>query len=351
MSSAAGIAPFSEDHAESIRMVRDSAAGIADGAARARALRFTMPGFSTETWRQMGELGWIGLAVPEAAGGSGLGQAEMCALSEELGRALAPEPLIGAALSAALLAEAGETAVLAKLLAGEAVVLTAWQNRANTLSPCIAGDATRRFIAMGAGATHFLIPVGDGLQLVEASACEVSHEATHDGGHLTTLRAPAGALVGQAALAPALDRAALATAAYLLGGMEAGFAMTLDYLQTRQQFGKIIGTFQALQHKAADTKMHIALTRAAVEQAAAALDGGVAGDEAAALVSRAKARASEAAMLVGQACVQLSGGIGYTDQYDVGLYLRKAMVLAPMFGGAALHRARFMALSPETEDA
>jgi alkylation response protein AidB-like acyl-CoA dehydrogenase len=75
--------------------------------------------------------------------------------------------------------------------------------------------------------------------------------------------------VGQAALAPALDRAALATAAYLLGGMEAGFAMTLDYLQTRQQFGKIIGTFQALQHKAADTKMHIALTRAAVEQAAA----------------------------------------------------------------------------------
>ena len=133
--------------------------------------------------------------------------------------------------------------------------------------------------------------------------------------------------------------------------MEAAFALTLDYLKTRQQFGKIIGTFQALQHKAADTKLHIALSRAAVEQAAAALDAGVNGDEAAAMVSRAKARASEGAMLVGQACVQLSGGIGYTDDYDVGLYLRKAMVLAPMFGGAALHRARFMALSPETEDA
>ena len=69
------------------------------------------------------------------------------------------------------------------------------------------------------------------------------------------------------------------------------------------------------------------------------------------MVSRAKARASEAAMLVGQACVQLCGGVGYTDDYDVGLYLRKAMVLAPAYGGAALHRARFMALSPEAEDA
>ena len=351
MSTAAGIAPFTEDHAESIRMVRDSAAGIADGVARARALRFLMPGFATDVWRQMGELGWIGLAVPEAAGGSGLGLAEMCALSEELGRALAPEPLIGGALSAALLAEAGETDILGQLLAGEAVVLTAWQDRANSLAPCTAADATRRFIPMGAGATHFLLPVGDALHIVQASACEVTHEMSHDGGHLTTLRAPAGRRVGAAALAPALDRAALATAAYLLGGMEAAFALTLDYLRTRQQFGKIIGTFQALQHKAADTKLHIALSRAAVEQAAAALDAGVTGDEASAMVSRAKARASEGAMLVGQACVQLSGGIGYTDDYDVGLYLRKAMVLAGAFGGAALHRARFMSLSPETEDA
>lgn len=351
MSAAAGIAPFSDDHAESIRMVRDSAAGIAGGVARARALRFSMPGFSMDVWRQMGELGWIGLAVPEAAGGSGLGLAEMCALCEELGRALAPEPLIGGALSAALLAEAGDTALLPKLLAGEVVVLTAWQDRPNTLAPCQLPDATRRFIPMGAGATHFLLPMAGAVQLVEAAACEVTHEATHDGGHLSTLRVPLGRTLGAVALAPALDRATLATAAYLLGGMEAAFALTLDYLKTRQQFGKIIGTFQALQHKAVDTKLQIALSRAAVEQAAAALDVGVDGDEAAALVSRAKARTSEGAMLVGQACVQLCGGIGYTDDYDVGLYLRKAMVLAPMFGGAALHRSRFMTLSPETEDA
>jgi alkylation response protein AidB-like acyl-CoA dehydrogenase len=97
--------------------------------------------------------------------------------------------------------------------------------------------------------------------------------------------------------------------------------------------------------------MQVALTRAAVEQAAAALDAGATGEAARALVSRAKARASEAGMLVQQACLQLHGGIGYTDQYDVGLYLRRAMVLAPAFGGAALHRRRFHALTPETEDA
>ena len=351
MSSAAGIAPFSEDQAESIRMVRDNAAGIADGVARARALRFSMPGFSPDVWRQMGTMGWIGLAVPEAAGGSGLGLAEMCALNEELGRALAPEPLIGGALSAALLADVGDTHLLPKLLAGEAVVLTAWQDRPNTLIPCLDRDATRRFIPMGGGATHFLLPVGDALHCVEAATCELRHEATHDGGHLSSLRAPSGRSLGRVALTPALDRATLGTAAYLLGGMEAAFALTLDYLKTRQQFGKIIGTFQVLQHKAADIKLQIALSRAAVEQAAAAGDAGLMGDEAAALISRAKARVSEAAQLVGQACIQLSGGIGYTDDYDVGLYLRKTMVLAPAFGGAALHRARFMALSPDMEDA
>ena len=351
MSSAAGIAPYSDDQAESARMIRDSAAGYATDVARARALRFTNPGFSKDTFREMGELGWIGLAVPEAAGGSGLGMVELVTLSEELGRGLAPEPVIPATLSALLLAEAGETELLGQLLAGEAVVLTAWQDRAATLKPCLDAAATRRFIPMAAGATHFLVPTEAGLTVVEAAGADLVTEPTNDGGNLGTLRPKTYQSVGQADLGPALDKAALATAAYLLGGMEAAFAMTLAYLNTRQQFGRIIGTFQALQHKAVDVKVQIALTRAAVEQAAAALDAGTTGDAASALVSRAKARASEASMIVGQMCVQLSGGIGYTDDYDVGLYLRKAMTLAPLFGGAALHRARFVQLSPETEDA
>jgi alkylation response protein AidB-like acyl-CoA dehydrogenase len=209
---------------------------------------------------------------------------------------------------------------------------------------------------MAAGATHFLWPVGEALHLVPREAAEVTTEPTQDGGHFGTVRPlgrprDLGPAIAAAPLREALDRAALATAAELLGGMEAALAMTLDYLRTRQQFGRIIGTFQALQHKAADARMQLSLCRAAVEQAAAALDAGASGDAASAIVSRAKARANEAAMAVQQACVQLHGGIGYTDDYDVGLYLRRAMVLAPLYGGATLHRRRYMELSPEMEDA
>lgn len=365
MSAAAGIAPFDAERAENIEMIRDSARGLlGSDLARIRALRFTEPGFDEAKLAEMGEAGWIGLAVPEEAGGSGLGMGEAVALAEELGRALAPEPVIPLMLSAHLLAAAGEETVLPMVLAGEAVALTAWQDRANTLELAATHDGARRFVPMGAGATHLLWPVREqgrvALHLLVRDMTEVTNESTQDGGHLSTVRpepfvghGPGSHIADDigAALEDGLDRAALLTAAALLGGMEAAFAMTLDYLRTRQQFGKIIGTFQALQHKAADAKMQVALTRAAVEQAAAALDAGATGDAARALVSRAKARASEAGMLVQQACVQLHGGIGYTDQYDVGLYLRRAMLLAPAFGGAALHRRRFHELTPETEDA
>lgn len=356
-----GVSPFTEDRAESIEMIRDSARGLlGTDMARIRKLRFTEPGFDASLLRQMGEAGWIGLAVGEDAGGTGLGMAEMVALAEEIGRACAPEPLIGCALSAHLLAASGETELLGQLLAGEAVVLTAWQDRANTLTPATTADGARGFVLGAAGVTHILWPVQEGgrvaLHVLDRAQVEITTESTQDGSHVGTIRplAYAGHGPGRhiandigAALTEGLDRAALATAAALLGGMEAGFAMTLDFLRTRQQFGKIIGTFQALQHKAADAKMQIALTRAAIEQAAAALDDG----EPSHVVSRAKARASEAAMLVQQACVQLHGGIGYTDDYDVGLHMRRAMVLVPAFGGAALHRRRFMELSPELEDA
>lgn len=361
---AAGVAPYDAERAESIRLIRDSARGLLGAdLSRVRALRFTEPGYDAERLRAMAEAGWIGLALPEAAGGAGLGMAEAVALAEELGRAVAPEPLIPLMLSAHLLAAAGETALLPRLLAGEAVVLTAWQDRPNTLAPAAGAEGPRGFVPMAAGATHILWPVREegrvALHLLDRDRVEVATEPTQDGGHHGTIRPLpfAGHGPGRhvaddigAALAEGLDRAALLTAGALLGGMEAAFALTLDYMRTRQQFGRPIGSFQALQHKAADAKIQIALTRAAVEQAAAALDAGLAGDAARAIVSRAKARASEAALLVQQACLQLHGGIGYTDQYDVGLHLRRAMVLAPAFGGAALHRARFHALTPETEE-
>ena len=169
---------------------------------------------------------------------------------------------------------------------------------------------------------------------------------TQDGGHYGTLRAAPGARLGalpDGLMDRALDEATLATAAMLLGVMEGAFAMTLDYLRTRQQFGKPIGSFQALQHRAVDLKIQIALTRASVEAAAATLDAGAAEDARRAAVSRAKHRAAEAALLVTREAVQMHGAIGYTDEYDVGLYLRKAMVLANQFGSPSLHRRRYVA--------
>lgn len=348
-----------DDRTESIRMIRDSAGAVAPKGGdtkRVRALRFATPGFDRAVFAQMGELGWIGLAVSEDAGGAGLGMSEAVALAEEIGTGLAPEPLIPAMLSARLLAAAEDKSLLGPLLEGCKVVLTAWQEKADTLAVPGTPDAPRVFVPMAAGADAFLLPVREGnriaLHALEAAGADVALEKTMDGGHVGTLRADLSRATRVAddigaVLAHALDEAALVTSGQMLGLMEKAFELTLGYLKTRQQFGRIIGTFQALQHRAADLKIHIALTRAAVEGAAAVLDAGAAGAVRQAAVSKAKHRAAESGMLVLRQAIQLHGGIGYTDEYDVGLYLRRGMVIVNQFGSGTLHRRRFMALAPE----
>lgn len=332
-----------------IEMIRDSAAAVAPregDLSRIRALRFTQPGFDPAVWREMGEMGWIGLRVAEEAGGTGLGMAEYIALAEEMGRGLVPEPLVQGVLSAALLEGCGDAAGLAALLEGKSLPLTAWQEAPDTLTAPGSPEAARLFLPMAAGASGFLLPVreGDGFALFTAEGVTEITE-TQDGGHYGTLRAMPGTRLGPlpaGLLERALDEATLATAAMLLGAMEGAFAMTLDYLRTRQQFGKAIGSFQALQHRAVDLKIQIALTRASVEAAAATLDAGAEPDARRAATSRAKHRAAQAALLVTREAVQMHGAIGYTDEYDVGLHLRKAMVLANLFGSPSLHRQRYM---------
>ncbi|MDE2516670.1 MAG: acyl-CoA dehydrogenase family protein [Rhodospirillales bacterium] len=351
---------LAEERAENLRLIRDSAAAIVPAQGdtrRIRALRFNEPGFDRTVWRQMAELGWIGLRVPEAAGGSGLGIAEFCTLAEMLGAGLTPEPLTEAALAAALLP--AEHA--APVLSGTRIVLPAWQEAPNSLdaacaSRLIGGRVTGRksFIPMGAGADAFLVTTADGLALVAADAPGVglATTKTQDGGHYATLtmtEAPGQPI--DASMAPLIEEAALATAYSLLGLMERAFAITLDYLKTRVQFGRKIGSFQALQHRAVDLRIQIALSRASLDAAVACAeqtDMPWAARRAA--ISQAKARASDAAMTVTRAAIQLHGGIGYTDEYEIGLYLRKAMVLAARYGNAALHRDRFRALAPEDDD-
>jgi alkylation response protein AidB-like acyl-CoA dehydrogenase len=344
------------ERAENVAMLRDSAAAIVPPGGdlrRIRALRFKSPGFDRAVWQTMGEMGWLGLLAPEAAGGSGLGMAEYCALAETLGGGLAPEPFVPGIMAASLLPRPA-------VLAGAQIVLPAWQEQPDTLD-CGPDTALRDgrvsgvklFVPMAAGADSFLVCTAAGMALVDAHARGVTIDgaATQDGGHFGTVRfdaAPGEPVAGDPA--DAIEAATLATAAALLGLMERCFDLTLDYLRTRKQFGRAIGSFQALQHRAADLKLQIALSRASIEAAAATLDAGAPRPVRQAAVSRAKARAADAALLVTRQSIQLHGGIGYTDEHDAGLYLRRAMVLANSFGSARLHRARFAALSPEADD-
>ncbi|HTB44730.1 MAG TPA: acyl-CoA dehydrogenase family protein [Acetobacteraceae bacterium] len=347
------------DPLEHIRMLKDSAAGIAPRKGdlkRIRALRFTQPGFDREMWRKMCDMGWLGLRVSEDAGGSGLGVRELCSLAEELGAGLVPEPLIPAAMAAVLL----PAEHLSDVLSGERIVLPAWQEQQNSLALTGATElregrlnGRKLFVPMAAGADAFLVTVPGGLALVERDAPGVHVELheTQDGGNYGTLifdNAPAEPIEGDAT--DALEQTIMATAAYLLGLIDRAFAITLDYIKTREQFGRKIGSFQALQHRAADMQIQLSLTRAVVRSAAVTVDRVGQREEQQAAVSRAKIRASDAAMTVTRACIQLHGGVGYTDAYDIGLFLRKAMVLMPLYGGPSVHRARFRRVAPETAD-
>jgi hypothetical protein len=264
-------------------------------------------------------------------------------------------------LAARLLGAAGEETMLAGLLGGESLVVAAWQETVDALDAAGTRQGARLFVPLARAARAFLLPVqepsGFALLAVSAEDAALAFQSMQDGSHVAVLRPGAAGgrrLCGDIgpALDAALDEAALATAAYLLGVMEQSFAMTLGYLRTRQQFGKPIGSFQALQHRAVDLKIQLSLTRASVAAAADTLDSlaPTATAPRRAAVSRAKARAAEAAMRVTREAVQMHGAIGYTDEYDVGLFLRKAMVLANRYGSAALHRRRFIANAPDLDE-
>lgn len=348
------------DARESVRMVRESAAAIVSrdrGLPRARQLRFTPPGFDLGLWREMCALGWPGLRVDEARGGTGLGVAELCAVAQALGAALAPEPFIAVAAAAPHLA--GER--LAGVLRGDELVVPAWMEHPHSLDP--AGGATlhdgrvtgrKRMVTAGLAAHAFLVTTAQGPVLVERDAPGLTLRPMplHDGGlaaDLTLDSAPAHVLHGD--FQATLEACAVAQSAYLLGAVEAAFDMTLAYLAVRRQFGKPIGSFQALQHRAVDLKMQLELTRAVVDEASSALDRGRGSPtERQALVSRAKMRAADAAMLIAKESIQFHGAIGMTDECDIGLYARKILTVHNDWGSSQAHRRRYTALEQARHD-
>jgi alkylation response protein AidB-like acyl-CoA dehydrogenase len=335
-------------------------------------------GFSRSLWRKMAELGWQAMLIPEQYGGLAMGYTDLACVLEECGRNLVPEPLLATVAlgaNAVLLGGSDQQKrdVLPRVADGSLVMTVAFQEKSSrydlTKIACRAERRGSGFVLNGAktlvldghiadllvvaartsgspgdprGLSLFLVPRGTpGLETRRQEAVHLRNVAWVT---MRDVEVPATALVGAdgaglEVLEAVVDRATAALCAEMLGGMQATFEMTLDYLKTRKQFGVLIGTFQALKHRAARMFVEIELARSAVMGACDALDRGAA--DARALVSAAKARCSDAGMLVGYEGVQLHGGIGMTDEHDIGFYLKRARGNEITFGDAAFHRDRF----------
>jgi 3-oxochol-4-en-24-oyl-CoA dehydrogenase len=353
-------------------LLRDSAAKFigAAGSKVARGFRGQDLSFAPTRLRHAGELGWLGILVPGSSGGLDLGLTELALVLEQAGRGLVCEPIGLAAISAAALGQ-GSTPhpMLEKVMTGAALVVPALQEAAYGDDPLVprtrlAGKdgalrlTGKKLFVCADGADGFLVSAsgGDGPALCyvarNASGCTLATTQTVDGRKLATLDltdAPADLIPVYSSSSNAVqalyDLALIALSAELLGVMEKAQEITLDYLRLRKQFGKPIGSFQALQHQAANIYIRIEATRSLVFQVAANNDAYRIDPAMAAAV---KAKASEEAMAVTKACIQLHGAIGFTDEHDIGLYLKRAMLLSSLFGNAAEQRRRYVAISDLT---
>lgn len=367
---------------DTLRMLRESAADFATlDAARVRRLRGAQPGFERSVWREMADMGWLGVLIPEQHGGLDLSLSAAVIIAEQLGRALYPEPYSASAVAATLALLHGDNAelkrrLLPQLAAGEVIACLAWQDECGGLDieQCALKaqarggttllDGSSRFAATpDADAYIVAARAAQGLELhwvardAAGLACEAEPRADGSAGARlgfdAVAAAPgsriASAATARAALQFALDHATLAASAELLGLMDCALQMTLDYLRTRVQFGKPIGSFQALQHRAVDLYIQKELSRATLAAAVAiADDPGCTPERRNAAASSAKSRSSQAALAICKEALQMHGAIGYTDEYDLGLYFNRALVLSAWLGNASAHRSRYAALALST---
>lgn len=368
------------DQIDTAEEFRDSARNFLKRADHRERRRIaTLP--DRAVWREMGEAGWLLILIPEELGGLGLGLREAAAIAEEIGVALLPEPYLaggvlpGLTLSGLLQRQAGSLAsngqaasLLERLGAGELLTTLAWQARAGQLEAeaagvtCIEQDGT--MVLNGERVFVFSAPEADGWLVlatqnsapclvwisVDAPGVTSTHATQVDGtaGAMLTLRSvpiDAAQVLGRGpavleAVQAALEATRIVQAGELLGVARQTLAMTLEYMKTRVQFGKPIGSFQALQHRMVDAFMQIELGAASLADSCAAHDDGRA--PAAQLASRVKARAASAALHVTRLAIQMHGAIGYTDEYDVGLYFKRAVQLSAWLGNTSAHRQRFV---------
>ena len=355
---------------EEARMVRDVALEFFREHAPIAALRKLRDdndpdGFDRGLWRQMADLGWMGFLVSEDYGGSGFGVTGLGQVMEAAGRTLAATPLLSTALlGASILDLAGSAAQkdehLPPLVAGERIFALALEEKSRHAPDQIATIAdrsgrltgTKKFVLDGHIADVLIVVARDqdgiGLFLVDANAPGVTRTRTimvdsRNAAIVTLNDAPAERLAGGGdVLETVLDRARACLAAEMLGSSAEAFERTVQYLKDRKQFGVQIGTFQALKHRAAQMFCEIEVTRSAVTAALSALDEHA--NDAAALASLAKTKANDTLYLCGNEGVQMHGGIGMTDEHEIGFFMKRARVAQATFGDAAFHRNRYAAL-------
>jgi alkylation response protein AidB-like acyl-CoA dehydrogenase len=351
------------------RLLNDSAATFftrIGGVKRTRELRNSETGFDRDGLRQMADNGWLGLLVSEASGGAALGPTELALIMQQAGRALAPEPISHAMLAALIISESDDAAVRDQLLpclvAGQTLIVSAIQEPSGSLDPDDMQTRLeargsewrlngRKSFVLGAGASDgFLVTArdGDGLAICHvpraAKGLDIRLVPTVEGrsyGELSLREVPSTQIVARANSAAAIvqratNLALLAASAEMLGVMEAVSELTGEYLKTRKQFGRAIGSFQALQHRAVDNYVLIESTRSLLHQIC---EGGE--PLSASMVSALKAVASAAALTVTKSAIQLHGAIGFTDEHDAGLYLKRAMWLSSYLGNASAHQQRY----------
>ena len=349
---------------EDLRLLRESVRTLferAGGSDRARQLRDAGGGFDPEMVRELAEAGVFGVAVPEDQGGLGMGLAAGGVIAEEVGRVIAPEPVVlTIGLSLGLLRRLCPAhPKMAQLIGGEISLAVAWQERgpdgALADATCRYADGkltgSKAWVVGAIGSHGFLVVAeqddGPVLVLAEADAqgLVIDKRTQADGsslGELSFSGTPAAELASSGAVLTALaeavaDATALA-AAELVGLSERAFEITLDYIKTREQFDKPIGSFQVIQHRAVDLNVMCEVAQAGVREALAQMDSETDPKVRAPIASRAKARAVTAAKKITRDAIQLHGAVGYTDEFDIGLYLNRALVLSAWLGDDAYHR-------------
>ncbi len=351
---------------------------------RMRKLRDDERGWDPAVWRQMGELGWLGLPLPEAVGGFGGSMIDAAILLEQFGTTLVPEPYVASVVLGGMAvrhagSEAQKAELLGPMIEGASSLALAWAERQGRYDAFdVATKAEKRgsgyalrgekvWVLNGHAAEHLVVSArtaggrrdraGVSIFVVPKSAKGVSIESvrTMDGGRAAIVRLDGAEaqLLGEEgnaidALELVLDKGAAAACAEGVGVLSAVLAMTVEYLKTRKQFGVPIGVFQALQHRAVDMFVQVELAKGMSILANGHVDRDDVDDRKRA-VSAAKAQLTSGGFAVVAQGTQLHGGIGVTDEHDISLFFKKLRVLDALFGDEQHHVERFMSLPSFTE--